>query len=65
MPEKIDDHPKRVNWIKQSMPTSRRFSDANLVISIKKYQEVQPAQEMECIDQGSEAVSSEIFDTQT
>ena len=31
--------PKKINWIKESMMHSRKFSDANMVVSIKRYEE--------------------------
>ena len=55
--------PKKINWIKQTMSTSRKFSDANLVVSIKKYQEEETADfNMPAIDQESEVASSYVFD---
>ena len=58
--------PKRINWIKQTMTTSRKFSDANLVVSIKRFQDdVDSEFNMPCIDQESEAVSSQIIDNRS
>ena len=48
------------------MPTSRKFSDANLVVNIKRYQDDEDSEfNMPCIDQESEAVSSQMIDNRS